>query len=121
MATTFTLPDTAIPIGDTVFGPFTVPSGVIAITLQQATARLPDTGSILAEAQIETSPDGIVPFTFYASTGIIGGVIPVTFKNPTGTLNTRFEPWPYATASKVRIRCHAYVAFTLTDLQIVLT
>lgn len=116
---TVTVPDTAIPIGDTVFGPFTVPAGVVSIELMQNTSRLPDTGSILAEAVIMISPDGVAPYTDYGSTGVIGGVQPVTPHNPTGTLNTTFTPFP--SPSKVKIRCHAFVAFTLTDLQVILS
>lgn len=113
---TFTVPDTPIPIGDTVFGPFTVPSGVVELSLHSVRTRLPDTGSLLAEMALWMSIDSGVTYTFFGSCGIIGGSA-INPRTGSADLDTRFKPVP--SPSLVQVRCHAFIAFTLTDLTVI--
>lgn len=117
MATTFNVPDTPVALGDSVFGPFSVPSGVIECSLHSVRTRLPDTGSLLAEAGLWMSLDGGATYTFFGSCGIIGGSN-INPRTGSADLDTRFKPVP--SPSLVQVRCHALVAFTLTDFSVIL-
>ena len=116
MATTYEVTAVPIPIGDSIFGPFPVASGVQSITLRQIRTGLPDTGSLLAEAKIDVSVDGGANYLFYASTGIIGGT--AIGRDGTSDLTSQFSPFP--SPSLVKIRVTAFVAFTLTGASVIL-
>lgn len=128
MAQTFTIPSTAVPIGETTFGPFAVPAGVSTIALHFNPRTLfNNTGGfqLLAQLWIDVSLDGGVtwsspkPSTPGAyGTGIFSD--PTFVESRTGSTTDIVSTWsPLPSPCTLRARAVAVVAFTFAGASLV--
>lgn len=121
MSQTFNIPNTPLPVGDTVFGPFTVNAGVSSIELHFPPRLQPNSGgAVLSQLWIAISLDGGVTWQErWAGTGFWGD--PTFTDSKTGGTDavTKFNPFP--SPSLVRLTAATLTAFTLTGASIVVS
>lgn len=130
MATTFTVPTTPLSIGETPFGPFSVPSGVAGIELHFPPRGLfNNTGGFqfLSQLWIDVSLDGgttwssptpSTPGAF--GTGIFSD--PTFVDGKTGSTTDVVSRWtPIPSPCQIRLRAVTVVPFSLAGASIVVS
>lgn len=110
----FNLPNIALTVGEQIFGPFSIPSGISNVALHFNPRLLPDSaGQVLAQFFFDISPDGIAPFVQWSGAGFWGDPNFVDAK--TGSTTDAFTRWtPVPSPSKVKVRTETITPFTLT-------
>lgn len=119
MAATFPIPSTPLPLGESTFGPFSVPAGVSGFELRFNPRVLPDSsGHVLTEIVFDFSIDGgATTISPSPSTGIFGDPAFVDIKTGSTTVCvSRFSPVP--SPSQLTVRARTVTAFTLSGASV---